>query len=251
MTVHSTRKHGPAPVKVLVIIALVVGGVIIWRQSTTISALRVQADIVPVQKQDIDRLQGEIKNLERLRVENQELALLREKFSNLEKRNHELEKLLMDQEATVAAAAVATAARRGTNALPPLQPTEALIGNYFARESWSDSGFGTPADAIETMFWALREANFERLVETMSEDDAKGFTGGFKTDADIELFWRATRRSPIGRLPGYYIVDVENVGDDHTIVYLNTIAGETAGLEPSAIGLTRVKDEWKLHDGNY
>jgi hypothetical protein len=237
-------------IRVIVVLALIVCAVIIWQQATTISTLRVQADIVPVQKQEIERLRTEIKSLERMRVENQELTLLRERLTNLESHARELEKFHADQEAAIAAAPI-SGPKRGTNALAALQPTEAEIGNYFSRETWTNAGYGSPAAAIETMFWALRESNFEKLVETMSDEDAKGFTSTFRTDADIETFWRSTRRSPIGRLPGYYIVDVENIGTDQTIVYLNTIAGEAAGMEPSAIGLSKVKDEWKLRDGNY
>jgi len=240
----SLSTSGNTQLRWLVIVAGAGLLALIWFQVQSISRLEQEAKARHSQRPEVIRVPVAVPApAPEARAENPELAELRARLSALEDRNRELEKLAEERRKKAA---------QGTNTVVAVDPPDVEVGNYFAREAWTNAGFATPTATIETMFWAVREGNFERLLDTMSDADAKGFSSRFKNDGDIDLFWQMIRRSPIGRLPGYFVVDVEVLSDNRRIIYLNSLAGESAGLDPSPMGLTKYSlAGWKLDDSSY
>jgi len=49
-------------------------------------------------------------------------------------------------------------------------PHESPAG-FVSKEKLSNAGFATPDDAVQTFFWAVREANLEMLVQSLTPDN--------------------------------------------------------------------------------
>ena len=237
-------KHPSRPWKNwLLALVLLVAGSIIWVQRNSLSALERETEELERLRRDnqeLQRLRAENREVLRLRADNLELHRLRGELATLRMQNRGLEsRRPQDQRAST---------RRNAGADTP-QPG-VREENYLAKESWTDAGFTTPADTVETMFWAYREANFERLLETMSETDAQEFADLFQSEADVESFWEDAGKSPAGRIPGFHVLSVKFLAEDHAVVaivgQLPGRSGETSEFQAEEFYLTKSGDEWKI-----
>jgi hypothetical protein len=236
------QNQGSAFGKPFLTLALVICLVIIALQFRATLRLREEGRLSRDQKREIDRLLAENKDMQRLRRDNRELELLRAENVEL----IDLRGKLAALQLLVSTQKIELDKLRGTSLVSTNKSTNltdtaaspTTEEGYIAREDWIDAGFATPAATVETMFWATREGNLNRLVETMAPEDAREFTSVFRSDTDVELFWRVTRRSPVGRVPGYRITHVEQLSDDHVAVQLE---GETNPLY-----LTQIEGMWKM-----
>jgi hypothetical protein len=228
--------------KPFLVTALVICLGIICLQFRMTIKLREESRFAHDQRREIERLRGENKEMTKLRRDNRELELLRAEnveLVDLRGKMLSLQNLVSTQRVQLErlrGEVAVTSTNKSTN----LTETAAASTDdeYIAREDWIDAGLGTPEATIETMFWATREGNFNRLLDTMAPEDARDFAAGFQSEADVELFWRVTRRGPVGRVQGYKILHVEPVSDSQVAVYLD---GET-----NPLFLVQINGAWKM-----
>jgi hypothetical protein len=225
------------------ILLIVAGAAIIWIQRNSIIRLeRENQELVrlKVDKQELERLRAENREVQRLRAQNMDLQWLRGEIAALRSQGKKPEK---PKSGGPQSSAEDTA---GGVKSPLIWDDQ----SYFAKDSWTDAGFDTPMDTVETMFWAFREGDFEKLLECMSEADAERFAAQFQSDADVEKFWEETSEGPAGRIPGYNVASIRMLTGDQAVVtvvgQLPAPPGETATFHTEEYYLTRFDDGWRV-----
>jgi hypothetical protein len=171
---------------------------------------------IVVQQQSVVRLRAENRELhersqqmERFRSENQQLAGLRVDADELERLRKEVAELHRLR-AEVARLRRERAERRGPPSPPQaqgpgVQSTRGKLSDYTTVDSWSDAGTSTPETSVETLLWALRTGDKDRL-EKMIQWQVTGSLGTPDVDLApyekeaVDSMRRAVEQMEVGRI---------------------------------------------------
>jgi len=218
--------------------AVVVGaGTPIVVQQQSVSRLRAENRELREQSQQLEQFRSE--KLVGLRVDAEELDRLRKEVAELHRLRAEVALLRRE-----------SAARRGLPSPPQaqglgVQSAHGKLSDYTTIELWSDAGTSTPEASVETLLWALRTGDKDRL-EKMIQWQVTGTPGAI--DVDSQRFEKeavGSMRRAIQQMQGGRISTTEPLGE--TGVKIQFEATQTDGKSvPYDIIFARQDTGWKV-----
>jgi hypothetical protein len=184
--------------------------------SNQLSALESEAATLRNETKDLARLRNEVGQL---RAKQNELALARAEHDRL-----------LDAKRTGASL-----------------PREAPPG-FIGREQLHNAGYETPEDTIQTFFWAMREGDYETVMQSLVPENAARISTEKlppeKRAQVAEGFKHEIGEGMMQKFNDFSIVRREEVSDDTVVLYVrSSVATNTMPHR-----LKRVGQEWKLVD---
>jgi hypothetical protein len=184
--------------------------------SNQLSALDLEAAALRSETKDLARLRNEVGQL---RTKQNELALARAEHDRL-----------LDAKRTGA----------------PL-PREVPPG-FIGREQLRNAGYETPEDTMQTLFWAMREGNYDALIQSVVPDNAarismEKLAPEMRAQITNE-FKREMSQGMMQKFNDFSIARREEISEDTVVVYVRSSVATNAMPHR----LKRVGQEWKLID---
>ena len=210
--------------------------VIFWQRNAIGAARRAQADLVAA-KERAAQLAAENAELSRTR-----LAAGTNSFDNttelLRLRNEVRQLRALSQE--VVRLKVANDQMPTASATPPGELAE--MEGYQPKESWTESGLGSPEATVQTFFRAVRDADVPRLLQCLSEP------GSFALDLRLDAKTGQLRPSSLESLrllslvQGYRIEARNSAAPEQVAVSLRA---KTSGAVLLFV-LRKFGEDWKI-----
>ena len=146
-----------------------------------VGLLAVTAVSIPVlQHQSVKRLRQENDTLRQengvLRFKTEDMAKFRAQNPGLkiiQMDSNELARLRKEQSDLLRLRGEVTTLRNKTNELAAAASPKPPVGPFIPAARFNDAGLGTPADAVQTFFWAAMHNNKERMEQTMDTNSIK------------------------------------------------------------------------------
>ncbi len=163
-----------------------------------------------------------------------ELMKLRSESGRLRRQNQEYERLLAkNREAQPSPASV-----------PP------AFANMIPRESWVFAGYQTPANALQSMMWAMKSGDLNAFLASLTPEArsavAKRFEGMSETDVSAAL------QNEVSGLPSLQLDRIKNVSDSEATFVLysqETNNGVQKTRDEAVISFKNINGEWKSTEG--
>jgi hypothetical protein len=155
-----------------------------------------------------------------------ELLRLRNQAAQLRMATNELQQL----RAQVGQAGAPTGGTANTAPTPG-------VGELVPQERWSFAGDATPAAALQSVFFAMRQGDAKAFLELVSDQAAREFEG--KTPEEMT----AKLRRDAARITGYRILENDELSVEESVLVIY-LAGENKQLLP--MRMKKVGDQWKF-----
>lgn len=221
------------------VVALAIGAFVGMRR---INALQARRAALEVQKAEVARLNAENVHLGKVLKENEEVKRLQEESRDLHKLRNEVRQL-----------------RERVGELPRLREENQKLKDSLSAASNGSSarsrgsvaslvfsqlanvGQATPEATVQSMFWAMREADREALMRFSLPKalEQQGFLGTQETLERMAEEMSAKVRS-------IQIGGKKQVSEDEVQIAVVFDTKEDADLGPAAFTLKRIGSEWKL-----
>lgn len=172
--------------------------------------------------------------------ETRELALLRNEIVQLRSQEKEFESARRENAELILAKK--TAAMVPRHQAPP---------GFVGKEKLSNVGYATPADAVQTFFWAMREGDFDALVasfspgsrerqrfEQMSAEQREKLRAKLKSSGRDEF---------VNQLTDVGVRSEEMLSQDSIAVHV----GSSLATNTVRMRLQRTPEGWKLHEPGF
>ena len=215
-------------------------------QKSAISQARQQNEIMRQAQEEAQRLGHENETIPQLRTEREEVESLRNANRDLLRLRNEVRQLrgqsgeieALRKENQRLASEVQSLAQ---GKLPRLSNMQ----GYVAKESWSNAGFATPEQALQTFFWALRLGDLRQVAECISPEMRPHFDREFQNMSELEQK-KAFEQGfgQLARIGGYRMAQKEQVSEDEALLGVQAAAG---GMVMKMV-FRRFGNEWKFHD---
>ena len=111
---------------------------------------------------------------------------------------------------------------------------------YFAKESWSYSGWATPEATLQTMLWAFRQQDIRWFIDSLTPAANDQFQRGYEGVAAAQI--KDEMRQGALKIKGYRIIDRTMVAPDKMRLTVNMDGAD--GPEVKFFRL--VNGQWKL-----
>lgn len=211
-------------------------------ENNTLSKLRLQNESLHAEKEEIDRLIAENRDLPKLRTataafepmsrsETSELLRLRNEVGPLRAQKQEVEKLRSENQHLVA--------DLKSGKITPRKLAQ--MEGFVAREGWTHTGFATPEATIQSYLWAMSTANVDQLLQCLTPEGASQME---RIQRNPERFQKQlmTDDNPFREVVGFRIAERKTLAENRVLLGVQVAAdGEVLPLT-----LRRIGNEWKL-----
>jgi hypothetical protein len=164
-----------------------------------------------------------------------ELAALRNEVTQLRARRHELEAAQRENAELLKSTNQTVAAKRPTPA------------GFVNKDRLANAGYVTPEDALQTLFWSMREGNYAAMMESFAP--ASPTRRAFEALSPekrlaMERGFTEERQAVLSTLNDVGIRSREVAADDTMILHV----GSSLNTNTVKMRLQRTADGWKFHD---
>ena len=182
---------------------------------------RTQSEVMAPSAAELEALREETKDLPGLRNEVRQLRAATNQLGALRDENDRLTK----------------AKETGATISAPLP------AGFVSKEQLANIGFATPEGAVQTFFWAMRETNFDRIVESWSgKMQEKERTNDPNYRARLEADFRRGSAEMMQRFHNIGVVQREQLSPTEQVLHLSSTYGKRA----ARIHLVLEGTEWKI-----
>jgi hypothetical protein len=222
------------------VVLLAAAGAVLWQretlrelrdENTRFVAAQEEAAGLAEQNQTLEKLRELLPQVEALKTANRELPGLRNQARQMREANAEMEKLRGENQRL-------TAPLQGpTNAARSITEMEGFV----AKEHWARGGFDTPEAALQNLFWAMREGNFEAFISCMIPEGRETMNREHRNEAETAKVMEEMRGF-VARVKGFRISSKTEEPGGVVVLGLQVAAGG----ELMKVPLQRVGQEWKV-----
>jgi hypothetical protein len=213
-------------------------GAVLWQRGEVLAlqeehaqllTLQNEAASLTAQTQALEQARQLLPEVEKLKAANRDLPALRNQVRQWREVGSEMAKLRADIPRLEAALKAPVTA--------PKSITE--MEGFVARESWTHGKFDTPEAALQSLFWAMGERNFDVFLTCLTPEEKEGMerqriaSGGDPA--------KLMEDGP-AKFKGYRIVSKQDTGDGKVVLSVQVAAGG----ESLKVPLQRVGQEWKF-----
>ena len=197
--------------------------------------LRQRLDLLTAENDGLsNRLASATSELSRSGVEKLELMKLRSEVGELRRKYLEQQRLLAKEKEAQRKEAVESAA----------------VPKRLTRDQWAFAGYQTPANALESMMWAMKNGDLGAFLSSMTPEAQAAVTKHFEgmTDADISA---ALQKESAG-LPELQFDRIKTDSDTEAIYVLSTQDTDNGAQrthDEAVIRLRNIGGEWKSGEG--
>ncbi|MBI5384428.1 MAG: hypothetical protein HZA90_07040 [Verrucomicrobia bacterium] len=191
-----------------------------------------EAERLAQENEQLPQLRTNTANLEALRVEGREVEKLRAEVWRLRPQLKDRDQLLAENQRL---AALPKAPGGAVSRL-------AEMPGYVAAASFSDAGFATPEDALQTFFHAMQRGDWERIFESLTAESLGELQESLSEKAEEARVKEGEQMLATFRVKGYRLASKEVQSEDRVVLILQT----SADGEPHRMTLRRVGTDWKL-----
>jgi hypothetical protein len=173
----------------------------------------------------------------RLREENRDLLKLRNEVRQLREQVKDQGKVRAEHERLQKA--LATGSAPGQAKLPTPE-------GFIARETLADVGTGTPAAAVQTFLWSMREGNLEKLLQTVSPRFMEQHLHNLSPEQADEYNQRLVvlMQQQMKSFSNFRVVGQEQKGPDKVMLQLQS----SAGSKVAKMTVRLYGNEWRVED---
>jgi hypothetical protein len=219
----------------LAALALAATAAVIWKQRTLSLLVPVNPGFTNDTASDVSA-QHPMEN---------EIVALREQTKDLAKLRNEVGRLRSVQAQLSVARAEAT--RLATAQQQPATSPQ-LPSGFVSRAQLANVGFATPENAVQTLFWAMANGEFETVMQAMAPDsrERKGFDE-MPAEQRANVVNEMKRRGPDETMKHFNDFGVrsrEDLSTDVTVLHL----GSSLVTNTFPMKLQRFDDGWRLVD---
>ncbi len=195
-------------------------------------AAKAEAEQLTAENQAIEASAAQPGDLEALRAAYRERLGLRREVQQLRGRQKEAEGLRAENQR------LAAQIRRG---VVPGKSISDLEG-FVARESWGHAGFASPESTVQTLFWALREGDVQRVAECLRPSERDMLLKQFAEMSEDQRQKMVAESSRLASCKGYRIGERSVIAEDQITLGVQLVAdGQILRLP-----LRRFGQEWKI-----
>ena len=155
------------------------------QEHATLANASQEARLLAEQNQGLAQLQEQVAGMDALRRENAGLPGLRNEARQLRRKVEDLDKLRSENQRLQAALKQPVSAKVDAPLPEGFIPKAALV----------DAGLGTPEAAVQTMFWAAVQGDYERALQSLVEPETKG----------TREQWQASMGNKMSKFPGFRV----------------------------------------------
>jgi len=175
--------------------------------------------------------------LERLRAEAREVHKLRNEVSQLRTGTKEVDQLRAENQKLRGASRAIQPAPS-----PGVAPSAAASQDgYFAKETWTFTGYATPEAALQSAIWAMREGDTKTLLASLAPEEMARMQKewGNKSEAQVS----ADAKRGTDKIAGIRILESRILSDDEVVLSVYAMGGED---KVQKISMKRYGAEWKM-----
>ena len=175
--------------------------------------------------------------LERLRTEAREVHKLRNEVSQLRAGTKEVDRLRTENQRLQGSSRALQAAPS-----PAVAPSAtASQDGYFAKETWTFTGYATPEAALQSVIWAMREGDTKTLLASLAPEEMARMQKewGDKSEAQVS----ADAKRGTDKISGIRILESKTLSDDEVVLSVYAAGGED---HVQKISMKRYGAEWRM-----
>jgi|SRR5579872_546799 len=223
------------------LLAVVLAGIVVTAalRQNAIARLRVENQALSNESAEAQQLARENGEISRLRQENQEVENLRGENAALPRLRNEVRQLRRqaDELANLRAENHRLLAQQKTDAGQggPLKALEGFIG----KSSLSNAGFGSPEATVQTFFWAMSQADLQRMGECVTKAPQQEFHA--ETAENI----RRSLRDKMDEFPGFWVTG-KKIISAYEVVFGIRLPHDANPSSSQLMHLKLVEGEWKI-----
>ena len=232
---------------VILCVALLGTGATFLLQSRTIRALKLENADLRAQLHAAEQAHAESASrstkadaeLTRLRAHEQELVRLRGDVTQLRTGSKDAEKLRGEnQQLRVENQRLrASAPSQAADPTPVLRDVQA---SHFPRESWTFAGYGTPAHALVSAIWAMREGNPKTYFESLSAEEQARIAQTWENKSEAEIV--AKHQNDVSKITDLRVLEQQQVSPEE--ITMSVYIGGVDRMEK--VSMRKVGEEWKF-----
>jgi type II secretory pathway component PulJ len=208
------------------------GGVCLARNA--LSKARLENQRLRDESEEMERLSRANTEIERLRAEMQEIGNLRNETRELHKLRNEVRQWREQKPEWDKLRAENQRLRTGEGAVSRSTSRAADQGNLIVKELLSDAGLGSPEATFQTLLWAMREGNLEKMRTC------------FLPNTPSELMPGGSSPMMAG-FKGFRVVAKKVVSTDEVRLGIQLSADQDVAPDEWVLPFKRVEGEWKVN----
>lgn len=213
-----------------------------WFERSELNRLRQEQQVLLASQAEADQLAQEIQAAAAQRDVSADVAALREANRDLPKLRNEVRQLRERQDVLgkmqVENQRLASQIQAGITA--PKSITE--MPGAVAKERWVNAGLATPEAAVQTLFWAMRDANIEMVAGCLKPSEGEQLLQQYKQSGDEQRKRMQEGFSAFSKVKGFCIVEQKAESAEKVVIRFLVAAGS----DPVEIPVRRYGAEWRI-----
>jgi len=200
-------------------------------------ALRAELQILKDQQASAETVSvARDQELQRLRVDAQEVIRLRGEVSQLRSGAKEVEKLRGENQQLRAE----NQQFRTTSVATAAAPASSAGKELFTKESWNFAGYASPEAALVSAIWSMKEGNPKTYLDSLSLEEQARMAKVWENKTEAEI--AAKHQADVSTISAFRILEQQIVNDNE--VQMNVYIEGVGRMEK--VSMKRMGNDWKF-----